>query len=304
MSNAAHDEDPLSAREGWSVNLDAVYEGIPSWLKSSLRQFVLVMLKGSDYGARLARVEATTRVLKPLSRLGPHRGVSDAEHRNRRIDLLARVETDERLGLSVIDALLGDTAYHSQEENRAIGELQNQLTLGGSAYEVADRSGNRKMLRRRIDPAYSRVVDDAVSGGGTASKHLRNGIEAAYGLDPEPAHACMEAVKAIEAAMRPIIIPNDGTGTLGRIIGVLGDSPGSFKMRVDPRTPDDRPPVDAIATLRDILKMVWQSSPRHGGNEAEAHQEVTPDAARDIVIWAATIVQLATSEVIGLAQPG
>lgn len=93
--------------------------------------------------------------------------------------------------------------------------------------------------------------------------------------------AYSEAVKAIETAAAPVVIPNDPKPTLGKVISAIEAKPSKFKVAIE----DDH--AGEIGPVVDLMRMVWRGhAGRHGGpGPTKPQAEMAVHAASTLVQW-------------------
>jgi len=106
-------------------------------------------------------------------------------------------------------------------------ELDLMLARDGSARTVGEDEAGRPCLQRRVDETSEAIAKDSVSKHGNAASHLRAAWHKVYGRKPDASGACREAVRAVEAAAKPVVTPNDPIATLGKMIKAMRDKPRS-----------------------------------------------------------------------------
>ena len=221
------------------------------------------------------------------------------------LDALCNVSTDPDL-LDVVDAVLAvhrapswarvrtrgtrlpsdDAARAQVADNYAqlIANLINALEDAGSAYTVA--ADNRSLVER-VDPTVAAGVEQTIAAAApTAGTLLRDAWNRTYGLHPDPTAAYHAAVRAVEEVACPLVLPADGAGTLGKVIGNLrqGGHKWSFVLV-------DRDGADTVEPLVAMLDRLWTGQiSRHGGGKNSGDQSQAEAAAS--VHLAATLVQL------------
>jgi hypothetical protein len=122
-----------------------------------------------------------------------------------------------------------------------------------------------------------------------ASKELSEAWSRAYGRDPDASDAWDHSIKAVEAALRPIVCPNNKAATLSNVIGELRkpSNPNKpWKLNVPGRARDN-----SVVPLINMLELMWPEPNRHGSPTPEP--PATLDAARAVVQLAVTMVQWA-----------
>jgi hypothetical protein len=184
--------------------------------------------------------------------------------------------------LDMIDAALIDGV-----EKKDVGELEKLLADGGSAWRVADDAGS---LQRRVDP--SAIEAFRATAGTVAAARLNAAWAAAFGRSPISSRAHSEAIKAVEAAAIPIVLPRDRLATLGKVIGELGHHSEKWELAVS--TPGGS---TGISTLLGMLRLLWEGqTDRHGGPVTPG--PITAEAAEAAVHLAVTLVQWFNSNTI------
>ncbi len=121
------------------------------------------------------------------------------------------------------------------------------------------------------------------------SQHLRDAWQKAWGRNPDASGAYREAVRAVEAAHAPIVLPRDSSATLGKMIAALRDKPDKFAARLS--GPGS---VESVASVRAMFELLWTSQlDRHGTADEAIPLTVTLEQAQDAVALATTLVHLA-----------
>lgn len=251
---------PLSVRRAGGENVtdyETLHEGVPPWLRASLREWVTARLQPERYWSteRLQKLERELRL--PLS-----------WDRDPASSLLADMESDEDLFLDVVDYLLRDVRWIPNHPNYDLISIMLMLQEAGSAWEVVS-SGDSYRLERRV---LEGVVDSArdafeVKGPGD---YLRNAWTAAYGRHPNPTTAYSDAVKAVEAAARAIVTPKDEKATLGKMVSALRDAPQKWDIVLAARPGFDK--VEVVGAMADLI--CQGQTDRHGTpNPTPVNQE-------------------------------
>jgi hypothetical protein len=171
---------------------------------------------------------------------------------------------------------------------RFIGELEMILRDGGSELHVD--IGTRRLVYRvdeTATAAANKAADDATPD---ARDHLRTAWGEAYGMAPDPDAAYREAVRAVEAAVCPLVQPAAaaaGKSTLGTVIGELGrNAPHKWEFVI----PNSSGQPQDVSRLVGMLEMLWQGQvSRHAGGTQNRRQ--TQAEAEAAVHLAATLVQ-------------
>ncbi|MDO5099797.1 MAG: hypothetical protein Q4D85_13740 [Corynebacterium sp.] len=143
-----------------------------------------------------------------------------------------------------------------------------------------------RRLIQRLDKTTLEGYSSATTPEDESSDHLNVAWNAVYSRNPDYSKAWEYATKAVEAALRPIVAPNDSKATLGKLIGQISSTPNQWTISIAKRdlAGKEISPIDLfISTLR----IVNYSPDRHGGSNAEA---VTKDHAILVLHQATAIV--------------
>ena len=257
----------------------ALREGVPDGLMNSLLGFLNRHFANGDF-VRTDRVERLARI-------------SGHSLSNYRSDLLDQFFSDEELLFDAIDHALAYPDFHVQHPFDAAREMKSYLDEARHIYDVIDLGGNEYELAYRQPPELTAVVEDATSDRSRASEHLRRAWSLGFSRDADPNNACIEATKAVEAAAKATIIPDDTKSTLGKMIAAMEAKP--TKWLTDLGSPGSD---DLVAIVR-MMKMMWEGHLRHGNPDEPI--DVTIEQCQMIVHTAAILVHWFQSGRIRLA---
>jgi hypothetical protein len=240
---------------------------LPDWVMSSVLVFLQPFFTGqgpASYGFGpgfgyteapqrdfVREIERTCQISVPWDRgrVGAADGVWEAMYR------------DRALAIKVIDYALGEMmlGYDAQGIIPAVDELHCALRQAGANYVVVQPDERRVSYRleRRTIPAALAAAQAQISVRGNASDHLAGAWKAAFGREPNPSVAYSEAVKAVEAAAIPVVLPNDSLATLGKIVGELRSNPQkhsvAFSRGASPAKGTTLSPLEVVIGLADSL---------------------------------------------------
>lgn len=272
---------PLSQRTGKKPALTGPYDGIPSWLSHSVTEWSVSRFRyfHSVYGhtedqQRLNRAERKLRIELPM-------GSFDARLKA----LIEQALDDDDVFLDLLDFLLNDldTNPHGDDPTFA-KELAGYLSEAASAWRVAKRN-DRFCLERVSSPESMAAVDIATSAGDRAGQLLASAWNAVYGRETNASLAYRDAVRAVEAAARPIITPADAAATLGKMIAALRDAPDKWTFVMEPKGDQ---PVEMVQTAMSLL---WTAQlDRHGTDDESVPLSVSAVEAEAAVHLAVTLV--------------
>ena len=192
--------------------------------------------------------------------------------------LLSRLRYDEP-GLDLLDFCLD----RCEDEIIALG-LEVILDEAGSAWTVGFDSDRRFCLERRVDPTVEEATRREVAQQSNAATHLRSAWHHAYRRNPDPSKAYSDAIKAVEAAARPVVSPKDQLATLGKMISAMRDKPGKWETVIG--VDGD---VDAVRTMMDTI---WEGQTDRHGTPDPNKPPVKQPAAEAAVQIAVTLVHL------------
>jgi hypothetical protein len=210
-------------------------------------------------------------------------------------DLLRRIKTgDGEFGLDVLDYVLRhlDESYDFQPDAAAQAqEVADALTEGSSAWEVTHLTGINYALMRRESGPFAEAVEEVRTASERAGEYLYEAWRHFAGRTPVPDQAYFQAVLAVEAAAKPVVLPNDPKATLGRMIRAIESNPAAFTF--------------ALGAPEDVLppaRLLWQTHRRHGTNDREAPMGMSQQEADAGVHLALTLVRWFTSSVFARAN--
>lgn len=155
-------------------------------------------------------------------------------------------------------------------------DLELELDVAGSAWKVDFTSGR---LVRRVPEEAQAAYELALEREPSAADHLSGAWEHAFGRNPDAGDAWGDAIKAIEAVLSPIVIPDARLAKLSDIQSAVRSArPEKFIIRAAGR--------DAQASLAGMLDAITYEPGRHGSDTS------VPDlaTARIAVLQATAIV--------------
>ena len=250
-------------------------DGVPEGLLHSLLGIIDIYYDRSSDG--LARVAHLARLTDRTLR-GPG-------------DLLWEVKNDYELLLDAIDHAL---SYPGSNTGVLAKTVKSCLDDSRSVYDVAEAEGSRFELAWRQPPEITELVEQATSERSRAADHLRRAWSHAFGRQPKPTEACLDAVKAVEAAARSTIEPNNGKATLGTMIKAVEQKPQKWTTSC----PADAGSVETVAAM---MRMIWKAHLRHGN--ANEPLDVPVETCEILVHTAAVLVHWFTTGRIRTVEP-
>ena len=273
----------MAPKPPWSVrknrkSVEEFYvlrEGIPDGLRNSLMEFLdAYYTRGgfviTEHSEHLARI---------LGRSLP---------RDSGQLLLDAFWQDEDLLLDAVDHALSFPSQHDgQPPWEAAGMVRSFLDDARSVYDVIQVGDYEYEIGYRQPPEITAILEKVTSDRSRAAEHLRRAWSLAFSRDADPTAACVEAAKAIEAAARATIEPNNPRATLGTMIAAMEAKPS--KWATDLTSPD----LDGVGTVIGMMKTVWKGHLRHGNPNEPL--DVPAERCEMIVHSAALLVHWFTS---------
>lgn len=270
---------PLSRRNIPDARFDEYHSGLPGHLLAPAMHWLVDLTSDIGLGARQPNVEfmrsyQVEAVLEPpLNWNSPQRAYDD---------LMTRFQRYPEFALDTLDYALAKLWQFDQYSapNRA-QSLANMLESGRSAWVVMEiDSGGWRLVRRSLGP----VAEAISSVEGTAQRAHQHLVEAWKKLAGRPSDssgAYREAVRAVEAASKPVVLPNDSIATLGKVIKAIKDKPSKWTFVLG--QPDD------VAAMCGLL---WTSQlDRHGTDDESVPLNVSSEQADASVHLAITLVR-------------
>lgn len=264
---------PLSVRRGIRTP-SGPHEGVPPHLAEPLHSWLRDTWFDDIYGSirdpRLLRAIAIKLEL-PIRHNSSDTNVLD--------QMLAQC-ADEDFCLDFIDATLQFLDFAQTR----VSDLSVALTVGGSVWALAP---DNKSLSERLDATARTQIADALSASDKASAELAEAWSKAFGRDPDASDAWDHSIKAVEEALRPVILPNDSGATLGKILGQLRGQPHLYSIHLADNALTGA--LDAMTMFENMLHFIWPNADRHGGGGPKpslAQAQAVAQLAVTIVQWA------------------
>lgn len=243
---------PLSLRGGDpDPRFDEPSEGLPPWLTGPVLEWVETAFLPSGYvnDEALRALQLDFRLERPLGAGGvsPHK------------DLINRMQGNDDFALDVLDWMVHNHRYFStgHRSEEWVGQLGLLLNQGGSAWEVITvEYMSHRLTRRAVGPMVE-VLEQTATEATRAHSHLSEAWSKLMGRGPDPSGAYREAVRAVEAVAKPVILPNNDRATLGQMIAAIREKPEKWTATIG--TVDD---------VRTQMEAVWTGQlDRHGTDD-------------------------------------
>lgn len=139
-------------------------------------------------------------------------------------------------------------------------------------------------LVERVDPSTVASMESQVRSQTPAAEHLRDAWEAIQTREPDPSKAQIEAIKACEAALAPVVIPDDQLPTLGKIIAAIRAKPERWT------TPLSHGKENPVLVFCSICEWNWTGQVGRHADGVDATPRPDLETAKSIVNSALCIV--------------
>lgn len=259
---------------------------IKSLIPDPLRPFLHSWLASELNSAGYARAEAVT-VHALQSALGVNFGF--APGRVPTETLVERMASEgDRFLMQVVDfvaASYEDKAYAAIPDE--IVSLTWHLDQNMSAVQVLPDASRTYRIARRLPLGVEDSGTDAVERSSEeAGRHLIKAWSAMRSLTPDTSLVMTEAIRAVEAAAGPVVIPKDKQQRLGKIVQTLK---ARETWRLVLRRRDDDVPDHRLILIGMMETLAFAEQHRHGGEAPSVLEALTHvQLASTLVAWFAT----------------
>lgn len=283
---------PLGVDDDQSIaTYDALREGVPDgmytafweWVQDALSETRRTTIRG---GTRMVRHTQAALAEHAAQALDLSMGSVRANNYYDNIATATSAMQSHDNPMVVADFLL---AYSPTAKAEALDQM---LQRSRSAWAVGERAGRPGLVRRQPEAVGSELAE-VVRTAGSAGVKLVQAWEAVYGVTPNASHAFSMAIRAVEDAAIPVVVPKQGKATLGHVIGQLRQD-GDWRLAFT-KDPDSPPPGGLVLAMCEAL---WNGQhDRHGG-EPSAPGSVSDDEARAAVSLAVSLVHWFTTGMV------
>lgn len=262
----------LSERRGLREP-DSPYDGVPPHLEYDLHEWIENALQST--GEAAASAQKILRVLRvQVVKPGPY------------WTLIAEARSDEDFCLDVIDLLVAARVGD-------LTELENLLATGGSVWKVQENEGERPSLQLRTPESQRHLAEIATTPDDDVSSELRQAFQHLYGRNPDESDAWDHAIKAVEAAYVPLVIPNQSNPNLGQVAGHITSTSEQWDYAIN----DTKLSGTKGTHLANLIQSMWANPDRHKGSQES--RKPTPVEAETAVLTATYLIAL---QRLGISQ--
>lgn len=264
---------PMDAAEDFN---DTLYPGVPVWMDQELEAWFRSNF-GYDELVALGRAYDTACRNTNM--------VTNAVHSGYRMLRSAHGDDVVIRFLDYLIHLHGEWAEEDQLDDdhaRRVGALAALLERSGSKWKLGMRDGYWG-LEERVPEGVQEAADHVIATTGSAGALLSEAWHHAFGVSPNPEEAYEKAIKAVEEAGVPTVLPKDRRATLGKMIQTMRPH-GDWTLEITDKQGDHY--NELVLSMCDAL---WNGQPsRHGAN---GYRKPTQGEAEAAVMLAVPLVQ-------------
>lgn len=260
-----HLRDSSEAIAQW----EQLKDGVPAWLHAPLRRWLEGFIDHDVPGAGTLLPRMITELQL------------DIDHTNtlsQSVGVLSLLRHQPMRGLAVVDFVLEaiSTSDMSDDPAAAAAALAEILERGRSVWTVSksEVDGTYQLTRTELS-ATQDAVGNLVESTERPGVHLAQAWKAVAGLTPSPDTAYDQAVRAVEAAYQPVVVPRNDKARLGVILNALTDAPAkwTYSLRVEGE------PAAGAEVVAEMMRVLARANVRHGTTKQVGHSEVEALAA-------------------------
>jgi hypothetical protein len=221
------------------------------------------------------------RLLEVERALGVGVALDWSSHEAAMVDCVQRVGRSEEFAIRLLSLLLPEC---SESE---VAELSQILDSRGSKWLVARHDDETFRIVPRDSGPIQPTLED-LARCGPAYQHLVNARAKLGPPDLDPAISYFESVKAVEAAGKPAVMPNDKQAQLGKMIGAIRTEELRWETVLGHET---------VADVVRRMEILWKTEhERHGTDKPPP--PVTAEQAQAAFALALGLVEYFADELI------
>lgn len=195
-------------------------------------------------------------------------------------------ERGDRFMIRVVDFCLADYTSDGNPWSPTpsrVEELQWHLDQNMSAVTTRLVEGKYR-ITRRLPEGIEEVAQQAIdAASATAGRHLSKAWQEARSLDRDTSAVMTEAIRAVEAAAGPVVIPNDLRPRLSKIVAALKDN---SKWTIGLPRRDDGYPDQRQILIGMLEVLAFAETQRHSGDDPSGREAMTHvQLASTLVSW-------------------
>ena len=276
---------PRSIRDMPSAQIqwEGPFSGVPDWLAPHLDGWVWSVFFQGTAGGRehywthgLEQIQLDLHLTLDWTNQGRSASQSLISHRI----------SDGDTYLDIVDWCIAHT-----ENPELPGILQRYLDSSASLYTITRLEGRRPALTERVIDTVAEAVHTAAPPNSRAAEYLALAWSNIYGRVKDPSSGYRDAIRAVEAAAKPVVSPTNTLTTLGTIISDISAKPEKWKFSLTPESG-----ADPFEALLGQMRLIWKGQlDRHGTDDDAVPVSVSIAEAEVALHIAALLVHLFTS---------
>jgi len=262
---------------------DEFHDGLPAHLTAPAMQWLagaageVTMMGAGTPSLRFLRRFQVEAMLEPP--LDWHRQQHSAY-----VDMMSRFQRNPEFALDALDFALHamtDTSGDPMMAANHARDLDQLLESGRSIWRVVYiENGQWRLERSSLGPVME-AISSIEGPSSRAHAHLVDAWKKLAGRHADPSAAWKEAVRAVEAVAKPVVMPNDQKATLGKMITAIEEKPSKWSFVLGQ-------PEDVAA----MCKLIWKSQfDRHGTDDESVPLNASLEEADAAVHTAITLVR-------------
>jgi len=230
-----------------------LFDGVPAHMEGSLRDYVFAWTtqRSTPSVSRIREIERYLQVS-----FAPSGERATILHKR----LMAYVTANGTQGIDVAEAII---ATNNNADSTVRG-LNRVLIESGSKW-IAVKSPSGSSVYAHLDERVEATATEAFelltnNNANAASDFMKQAWSSAFGRSPNPSLAYSSSIKAIEAAVWPIILPNNQRSTLGDLIREIDNNQGKWHTSITETVANE-----GMDSINAAMKVVWHGqTDRHG----------------------------------------
>lgn len=248
----------------------ALVDGVQPWMRTDIGSWLvkaLTISSGSSSKKDMDLVRDYDRRARSVDPLARYLGLGTTTLEN-------HLYNDQTLYIRFLDFLVWSKSQQLDANLAFLTQLDDALEAGGSRWKIGTRRGVPG-LEQRVPEGVQQAAEAAMQAPGHAGTLLSEAWHAAFGVDPDFEKAYSKAVKAVEAAVIPVVSPKNASATLGTVLGQMrSDSDWGLDLTKEHTTHTSAHVVLGMA------QALWTGqADRHAGNTYTPSTQAEAEAA-------------------------
>jgi hypothetical protein len=281
---------------------EALYDGVPKWMESSIWNWLSSKFKYTDHNGKTKYHNDYLHDVELHCRL-TFGSNSEDYHLHSGLYKVFTANTDYALDIlqaavEIAEIKERKSSWESKTITHSnINGLNDILIKGGSKWHIVV-DGSKARMESRVDSSTISAFKKLANDDADFSKYLKIAWEDCFGRSPDLSGAYSNAIKAVEAATWRVITPNNMKATLGTMLNDFKLQSEAGKFNVGFKDKDASATFD---TAHSIMQRLWKSqTDRHATGDYSNPSQLEAESA---VYMSITICQMFTSGLISRKKP-